>query len=509
MLIIVILALLALSIGANNKTQAFAQAADNSATNNDDNWWYVGKGAKENMYMKYQMQYYSVNNGQPFNMTIHFHKFNNTREYWLTSVLVEDGNNKGQVFNATFHLGNGNLGILPSSQIPSNMKAYQDVYSDTLDWLSASTYKGAGQSLDAKNWGRIAAPDLVIVRNLGSERVKVPGGAFDTTVFGRIDNTTEHRVWINKDLPYPVKENFKIFNENTSAWSLKDRFELLEVGIDTQGDKRAAGYSSYSLQTSDGKVYDIQYKISNGTVEKIDSFLPKALTLRIFINTTDNGNLQLKLPRQLADRIANIGGIGVAIPYTYNPIEVESTCDYRIFSIDFGHGTSQIELDGTRIGYINQAAQLASLRVNIDGKESETKHYVVETASYAKICSWQFFPEERKLRIMLDGNMEVRPDNVPINTNASGMGITIPQELLGSPYVVFVDGKQIDHTVDESDIYHTRMHFKFDKTSKLIEIVGTTAIPEFGSILSLVIGAGVIGIVVITDRMLRTRTWKG
>ena len=279
---------------------------------------------------------------------------------------------------------------------------------------------------------------------------------------------------------------------------------VVASGNETQED--VGDYSSYRLITDDGKTYDIQYKISNGIVEGISSPLPRELSLRIDIKTTDIGNLELKLPRELADRIANIGAMYVTIPYKPGPIEVETSCDYRIFSIDFEHATERITLQGPRIGYINQIAQLASLRVNIDedAKENETRHYQVETVSYTKICSWEFIPEDKKLRIIIDGVMKVRPDDVPLAPDVgSGMGITIPKEMLGDPFVVMIDGERIDHVVDFDEERHTTMHFRFNDTSKVIEIIGTTAIPEFGSSLVISLMAIIMIGVVISSKQCR------
>src|SRR2546427_1492012 len=44
--------------------------------------WYIGKAAKQNMYVKYSIQDNDTNNGNPYEMTIYFKEYNSDKKYW-------------------------------------------------------------------------------------------------------------------------------------------------------------------------------------------------------------------------------------------------------------------------------------------------------------------------------------------------------------------------------------------------------------------------------------------
>jgi hypothetical protein len=166
----------------------------------NDNMWYLGKGVKENTYYTYKIQDHDTNQGQPFTMTIYFRDFNETGKYWIAPVFVVD---KGRVLNGTFHLSDLDLTALGSSVIPEEMSPYRSAYANTLQWLESFVPK-PGQSLSAANWGKIGSIGGSPVNPGGAAKVTVPAGTFDTTVIG-YHKGVDNRIWVNRDLPYPVK----------------------------------------------------------------------------------------------------------------------------------------------------------------------------------------------------------------------------------------------------------------------------------------------------------------
>ena len=69
--------------------------------------------------------------------------------------------------------------------------------------------------------------------------------------------------------------------------------------------------SVYRLEV-EGKTYDIPYKITNGKLVSMQADLD-FLEIIIDIRPTGNGILDISLPRDLADRIANIGMLLVEV----------------------------------------------------------------------------------------------------------------------------------------------------------------------------------------------------
>ena len=169
-----------------------------SAQQND--MWYLGKGAKENTYYTYKIQDHDTNQGQPFTMTVFFKDFNETGKYWIAPVFVVD---KGKVLNGTFHLSDLDLTALGSSVIPEEMSPYRSAYANTLQWLESFVPR-PGQSLSAVNWGKIGSIGGSPVNPGGAAKVTVPAGTYDTTVI-TYHKGVDNRIWVNSDLPYPVK----------------------------------------------------------------------------------------------------------------------------------------------------------------------------------------------------------------------------------------------------------------------------------------------------------------
>jgi hypothetical protein len=66
----------------------------------DDNNWFLGKGAKPNMYVTYKIYEHDTNEGQPFEMTIWFKQQDKTGN-WIAPVFVVD---QGKVISGTFKL---------------------------------------------------------------------------------------------------------------------------------------------------------------------------------------------------------------------------------------------------------------------------------------------------------------------------------------------------------------------------------------------------------------------
>ncbi len=194
------------------------------AANAQSDMWYVGKGAEENTYYTYQIQEHDVNQGRPFLMTIYFKEFNDEGQYWVAPVTVVD---QGRVINGTLHLSALDMSALGSSDIPSEMAPYRSGYSNSLQWLASFVPK-PGQSLNAAYWGRIAAIGGEAIAPAGSAEVTVPAGTFDTTLV-RWHKGVDNHIWVNANLPYPVKaETFA--DVTTGSPPIQYAFELQATG---------------------------------------------------------------------------------------------------------------------------------------------------------------------------------------------------------------------------------------------------------------------------------------
>jgi hypothetical protein len=189
----------------------------------DDNNWFLGKGAKPNMYVTYKISEHDTNEGQPFEMTIWFKQQDKTGN-WIAPVFVVD---QGKVISGTFRLSALDLTALGTSAIPKELSPYRNAYANSLQWLAAFVPK-PGQSLSAAYWGKIAAIGGSAIAPSGTAKVTVPAGTFDTKVITWHKGVDNH-IWINKDLPYPVKAQ-TFADVTTGIAPIQYTFDLLAIG---------------------------------------------------------------------------------------------------------------------------------------------------------------------------------------------------------------------------------------------------------------------------------------
>jgi hypothetical protein len=189
----------------------------------DDNNWFLGKGAKPNMYVTYKIYEHDTNEGQPFEMTIWFKQQDKTGN-WIAPVFVVD---QGKVISGTFKLSALDLTALGTSILPKEMSPYRNAYANSLQWLASFVPK-PGQSLSAAYWGKIAAIGGSAISPSGTAKVTLPAGTFDTNVITWHKGVDNH-IWINKGLPYPVKAQ-TFADVTTGIAPIQYTFDLLAIG---------------------------------------------------------------------------------------------------------------------------------------------------------------------------------------------------------------------------------------------------------------------------------------
>src|SRR5579875_3905224 len=184
--------------------------------------WYVGKGLKQNMYMKYQIQYNGTNDNQPFNMTLYFKEYNQTKNYWIALMSVDYDNNKHMdttiSSNMTLDFSNSSYTLNPKNNFIS-------VFYYTIDWLVRYVSPSGPQSLNASYW-YVSATICCHALLHKDISVTVPAGTFDTTLVTEAGG--QPKSWIDKDLPYPVKGEY--LDTGISPPNTIFSFELLSYG---------------------------------------------------------------------------------------------------------------------------------------------------------------------------------------------------------------------------------------------------------------------------------------
>ncbi len=97
--------------------------------------------------------------------------------------------------------------------------------------------------------------------------------------------------------------------------------------------------------------YDVSYDIDGGIVESM--YLdPDSVELMVFSDTTQDGTLEITIPRQLLDAKFDVTDDIFFIlidGYETDYLEIETTDTHRTLSIDFPVGAEEIEIIGTSV----------------------------------------------------------------------------------------------------------------------------------------------------------------
>jgi len=147
----------------------------------------------------------------------------------------------------------------------------------------------------------------------------------------------EKPLW-NKEGEYLVRVSYGEGNISESTLTFSPKKEFLETK------------DSIEVQIPNGGTFDAEYTIVGGKVK--DIFLePDNFTLRILLDTPDEGTISIKLPRNAIDAIKPDGQdekFIILIDDVQNPYtETQTSSESRLITINFEEGDSEIEIIGT------------------------------------------------------------------------------------------------------------------------------------------------------------------
>ena len=79
--------------------------------------------------------------------------------------------------------------------------------------------------------------------------------------------------------------------------------------------------------------------------------------------------------------------------------------------------------------------------------------------------------------------------------------LRLPSALIDGPYVIWVDGEKISDFEHVKDGDLNTLFLPLSAESKILTIVGTSVVPEFGSIVMLILTISIISIILVSKRM--------
>jgi len=142
----------------------------------------------------------------------------------------------------------------------------------------------------------------------------------------------------SKEGEYLIRVSYGTGNTAESTLTFTPRQEFLETK------------DTIEVNIPNGGTFDAEYTVLGGKVKNM-ILEPDNFTLRILIDSIDEGTISIKLPRNAIDSMKQDGKdekFIVLIDDIQNPYsETESTSDFRLITINFDEGDSEIEIIGT------------------------------------------------------------------------------------------------------------------------------------------------------------------
>jgi len=170
----------------------------------------------------------------------------------------------------------------------------------------------------------------------------------------------------------------------------------------------------------------------------------------------------------------------------YNNLWTLRTEYTETYSILFPEDVNYIFLNNNIIPLENQKG------ISVNGGGSVIVQYYSELPKTIQNVEW----EENQFDVEIITNIQINKFNFKqisksisfkINEKDEFVTLSIPQELLGGPYVVLLDDEKIRYSKNYENENNILLTIKPDSVGN-IEIIGTTVIPEFSMFIPLIMG---------------------
>jgi hypothetical protein len=273
------------------------------------------------------------------------------------------------------------------------------------------------------------------------------------------------------------------------------------------------GLQSINVQVVN-KTYSLYYSFSNdGSVieAKADSMQPYGGELYASIKSPTNGYMDIVISRELYDVIGFTDHPNLTVFVDDNVIDANildnmTSCDQISFRIPIRANSESIDVATGDILSVHSHSYPPKLpitkNISVEGQQFQLPIF-----THAARCDISFSIEEKKLHIDIDGRA---------GENDTGFfSISVPPRLLSGNLTVMVDGKPPNNLqiykplllgLHGEDPNNATISFNYSSGAKSIDIMGTSAVPEFSSLSSLAIMAEITGIIIMAAKV---RAWKG
>ena len=186
-------------------------------------------------------------------------------------------------------------------------------------------------------------------------------------------------------------------------------------------------------------------------------------------------NQKLTIEYNLEDKIfmnENLSNISISYP--------------KEFAVKFSEGINLIYVNGNAIFLEEKKG------INVNGGGNLNLQYYLDVPKIIKDVQW----EENKFNVEIISDVEInnfdfkqteKSINFKINEKDKIITITMPEILLGGPYVTLLDDQKIEHSKWVDEEKNVSITIKPESPGQ-ITIIGTTVIPEFSMFIPLIMG---------------------
>jgi hypothetical protein len=215
-----------------------------------------------------------------------------------------------------------------------------------------------------------------------------------------------------------------------------------------------------SVQTIEveGVTYEIPYSVERGKL--VNAQVQWDTRTVVFEFDPPANGINLQFPRDVIDDMGNINALLIMDDHgKFVSFEEEVNCDSRTISAEFEKDVTKMSVIGSFLRSADEPKKDANLKVDVDGKP-----FKLPTFTDSRVCDWRFVKEEKKLEFTIE--------------NGTHLQVLTKNELIGRPYTVLVDGKSVDFNMINASDTSTYISMRYNNANT-IQIIGTTAIPEF------------------------------
>jgi len=132
-----------------------------------------------------------------------------------------------------------------------------------------------------------------------------------------------------------------------------------------------------------------------------------------------------------------------------------------------------------------------SILPNVGKQVGDGKSYIVEY-DFNRLLSTVIIDEEQK-SITFEIIGDAKTDNHDLE-------LRLHSGLIDGPFVIWLDGKKLSDFENVREGVHNVLFLQLDADSKILTIVGTSIVPEFGQMVFAILGISVVSMIVLSQR---------